>query len=227
MEAASSRLIGLWRWLFGTGIMLLIAGSAAATPVPGSPVQGPVEVLQSMTDTLVEIARQDPEVVHDIPRLREIADDVVLTRVDFEGLSRWVLGKYWRTATPQQRAAFITEFREMLLGTYLRSVSTYEDNAVRFMPLRNSGHEDRVIVNAEVDQTDGPTVNVSFRMRRVGDQWLIYDVAVEGISLVATHRTSFSREIRSSGMDSLIARLRVQNIRNSEQEAKLLSVDSE
>jgi phospholipid transport system substrate-binding protein len=165
--------------------------------------------------------------VYDIPRLREIADDVVLTRVDFEGLSRWVLGKYWRTATPQQRAAFIAEFREMLLGSYLRSVSTYEDNAVRFLPLRNSRHEDRVIVNAEVDQPNGPTVHVSFRMRQVGDQWLIYDVAVEGISLVATHRTSFSREIRTSGMDSLIARLRVQNMRNSEEEARLLSVESE
>jgi phospholipid transport system substrate-binding protein len=64
-------------------------------------------------------------------------------------------------------------------------------------------------------------------MRRAGDRWLIYDVAVEGISLVATHRTSYSREIRNRGMDSLIARLRVQNIRNSQEEAKLLSVESE
>lgn len=222
MEAASYSLQRLYHWLLTTGVMLFVAGPAVANPA-----QGPVEVLQSMTNSLIEIAREDPDVVNDIPRLREIADDVVLTRVDFEGLSRWVLGKYWRTATPQQRAAFIAEFREMLLGTYLRSVSTYEDNSVRFLPLRNSRHENRVIVHAEVDQHNGPTVHVSFRMRQVGDQWLIYDVAVEGISLVATHRTSFSREIRSSGMDSLIARLRVQNIRNSEEEARLLSVESE
>ena len=222
MGAASDSLKRLGYWLRVAGVMLVVAGPAVANPA-----QSPVEVLQSMTDTLVAIASEDPDVVYDIPRLREIADDVVLTRVDFEGLSRWVLGKYWRTATPQQRAAFIAEFREMLLGSYLRSVSTYEDNAVRFLPLRNSRHEDRVIVNAEVDQPNGPTVHVSFRMRQVGDQWLIYDVAVEGISLVATHRTSFSREIRSSGMDSLIARLRVQNIRNSEEEARLLSVESE
>jgi phospholipid transport system substrate-binding protein len=222
MGAASDSLKRLGHSLRVAGVMLFIAGPAVANPA-----QGPVEVLQSMTDTLVAIASEDPDVVYDIPRLREIADDVVLTRVDFEGLSRWVLGKYWRTATPQQREAFIAEFREMLLGSYLRSVSTYEDNAVRFLPLRNSRHEDRVIVNAEVDQPNGPTVHVSFRMRQVGDQWLIYDVAVEGISLVATHRTSFSREIRSSGMDSLIARLRVQNIRNSEEEARLLSVESE
>ena len=222
MEAGNYSLKWLGHWLFTTGVMLFVAGAAVANPS-----QGPVEVLQSMTDTLVEIAEQDPDVVNDIPRLREIANDVVLTHIDFEGLSRWVLGKYWRTATPQQRAAFITEFREMLLGSYLRSVSAYEDNAVRFLPLRNSGHEDRVVVNAEVDQTNGPTVNVAFRMRRVGDHWLIYDVAVEGISLVATHRTSYSREIRSRGMDSLIARLRVQNIKNGEEEARLLSVESE
>lgn len=216
MEVGSYSLKWLGHWLFTAGVMLFVAAPAVANPA-----QGPVEVLQSMTDTLIEIAREDPDVVNDIPRLREVAYDVVLTRVDFEGLSRWVLGKYWRTATAQQRAAFITEFREMLLGTYLRSVSTYEDNGVRFLPLRNSRHEDRAIVNAEVDQPNGPTVHVAFRMRLVGEQWLIYDVAVEGISLVATHRTSFSREIRSSGMDSLIARLRVQNIKNSEEEAAL------
>ena len=212
----------LGRGLFIAGVLLFFTTPAVATPA-----QGPLEVLQSMTDTLVEIAREDPEVVHDIPRLREIAYDVVLTNVDFEGLSRWVLGKYWRAATPQQREAFMTEFREMLLGSYLRSVSSYEENAVRFMPLRDNPHKDRVIVNAEVDRPNGPTVDVAFRMRQVGEQWLIYDVAVEGISLVATHRTSFSREIRSSGMDSLIARLRVQNIRNGEEEARLLSTESE
>ena len=222
MQAGNYSLKWLGHWLFTTGAMLFVAGSAVANPA-----LGPVEVLQSMTDTLVEIAEQDPGVVNDIPRLRKIADDVVLTHVDLEGLSRWVLGKYWRTATAQQRAAFIAEFREMLLGNYLRSVSAYEDNAVRFMPLRNSGHKDRVVVNAEVDQTNGPTVHVAFRMRRAGDQWLIYDVAVEGISLVATHRSSYSQEIRNRGMDSLIARLRVQNTRNSQEEAKLLSVESE
>jgi phospholipid transport system substrate-binding protein len=152
-------------------------------------------------------------------RLRAIAGEVVLPRVDFNAMSRWVLGKYWRTATPQQRAAFIVEFREMLLGTYLRSVSSHKGHGVRYLPIRGDLQKGRTMVHVEVDQPNGPVVHVMFRMRRVGSTWLIYDVVVEGISLVATHRTSFSREIHNSGMDSLIARLHARNMSRAEEEA--------
>lgn len=194
---------------------LLLAGLMLGLSRPCTAEQGPVEVLQAMTDTLVDIVTRDPDVIQDKARLRAIAHEVVLSRVDFNGLSRWVLGKYWRTATPQQRTAFIAEFREMLLGSYLRSVTAYEGNVVRFLPFRGEQRKGRAIVNAEVEQPDGPDINVSFRMRRVTNQWLIYDVAVEGISLVATHRTSFSREIRDSGLDNLIAQLRARNVSNA------------
>ncbi|MGB5178819.1 MAG: ABC transporter substrate-binding protein [Gammaproteobacteria bacterium] len=78
------------------------------------------------------------------------------------------------------------------------------DNAVRFLPLRGERENGLAVVNAEVDQPGGPVVQVMFRMHQVTDEWLIYDVAVEGISLVATHRSSFSRQIRNSGMDRLL-----------------------
>lgn len=186
---------------------------------PAIAEQGPVEVLQTMTDTLLDIVRQDPDVIHDEGRLRVIANEVIFSRVDFDTLSRWVLGKYWRTASPQQRTAFIDEFREMILRSYLRSVSAYRDNGVRFLPPRSDREKGLAVVNAEIDQPDGPVAHVTFRMRRVTEEWKIYDVAVEGISLVATHRTSFSQQIRSDGMDSLIARMRARNTDNASGEA--------
>ena len=185
---------------------------------PAMAEQGPVEVLQAMTDTLLDIVRQDPDVIHDEVRLRVIANEVIFPRVDFDTLSRWVLGRYWRTASPQQRAAFIAEFREMILRSYLRSVSAYRDNGVRFLPLRGDLEKGLAVVNAEIDQPDGPVAHVMFRMRLVTEEWKIYDVAVEGISLVATHRTSFSQQIRSDGMDSLIARLHARNVDSASQE---------
>lgn len=186
---------------------------------PGMAEPGPVEVLQTMTDTLTDIVKRDPDIIYNMAELRTVAADVVLPRVDFNAMSRWVLGKYWRTATAQQRAAFIVEFREMLLGTYLSAVSAHKGQSARFLPVRGDLQEGRVIVNAEVDQPGGPDVHVTFRMRRVGNEWLIYDVAVEGVSLVATHRTGFSREIRKSGMDSLVARLHSRNMSRAEEEA--------
>jgi phospholipid transport system substrate-binding protein len=191
--------------------LCLLTGLLLGLSRPGLAGQGPVEVLQSMTETLLEIVRQDPDVIHDTARLRDIATEVVLPRVDFNALSRWVLGKHWRTATAQQRSDFIIEFREMLLGNYLRSVSEYRDNTIRFMPLRGEQQAESVTVNAEVEQPDGPVVHVSFRMHNVANEWLIYDVSVEGISLVTTHRSSFSQQIHNSGMDGLIESLRSLN----------------
>jgi phospholipid transport system substrate-binding protein len=105
----------------------------------------------------------------------------------------------------------MTQFREMLLVTYLRNVTSYRETAVRFLPLRAAPQDDRVVVQAEVEPQGMPVVNVMFRMHRVDGQWLIYDVAVEGVSLVATHRSGFSQEISRNGLDGLIARLAEMN----------------
>jgi phospholipid transport system substrate-binding protein len=172
---------------------------------------GPVEMLQATTEQVLALVRQDPDVLEDPLRLRVIANEIVLPHVDFPALSRWVLGKHWRQATPQQRAAFIDAFRELLLGTYLRSVSRYRDNAISFRPLAEAPATDRVAINAEITQPGAPVVHAVFKLHRPAGKWLIYDVAVEGVSLVATHRSSFYREISRSGLDGLIDRMQAHN----------------
>jgi len=191
-------------WLVAAGMFVGIAAPALADP-------GPVAVLEEMTGHVTDVVRRDTGILKDPVRLRALANEGVLPYVDFEALSRWVLGKYWRQATPAQRDAFMAEFREMLFLNYLRKVNAYRETAVRFQPLRSEPQDGRVEVQAEVEPEGAPVVNVLFRMHRVGDRWLIYDVAVEGISLVATHRSGFSQEISRNGLDGLIARLAEMN----------------
>jgi phospholipid transport system substrate-binding protein len=183
---------------------------------------GPVETLVAMTSTLEKIVEQDPDVVNDPQRLRDIAHEVVLPNVDIRTLSRWALGKNWRSATPEQRDAFVMEFQELLLSTYLRQVKTYQGEVARFLPLRGEQKPGQAVVNAEIDQPNGPIVHAIFRMHKVEQGWLIYDVSVEGISLVATHRSSFSREVRNGGLDKLIARLHDMNERNAEESSEMV-----
>ena len=194
-------------------LLCMFLGMALGKPVLAE--MGPVETLATMTATLEEIVNQDPAVIHDPQRLRTIAHEVVLPNVDIRTLSRWVLGKNWRTATPEQRDAFVLEFQELLLNTYLRQVKTYQGEVARFLPLRGEQKAGQAVVNAEIEQPNGPMVHVIFRMHKVQQGWLIYDVSVEGISLVATHRSSFSREVRDGGLDNLIARLHDMNERNA------------
>ena len=187
----------------------------------GMPLQlradpGPAELLQTVTDQVLEIVRRDPGILGDQARLRGIANELILPHIDFMTLSRWVLGKHWRQATPEQRNRFIAVFREMLLNSYLRSVTGYRDNTVQFMPLRPGQPDGRALVDAEISQPSGPPIHAEFRLHRVDTQWLIYDVAVEGISLVATHRSSFSREISNNGIAGLLGRLEEMNAADAE-----------
>ena len=149
---------------------------------------GPVEMLQLMTTTLENVVKND--------------------------MSRWVLGKNWRAASHEQRENFVVEFRELLLSTYLRQVKTYNGESARFLPLRGEQREGQAVVNAEIVQPNGPIIHATFRLHQPQAEWMIFDVSVEGISLVATHRSGFNTEIRNSGIDELIARLHKLNESN-------------
>ena len=201
------------RWLLILPVMAALSSAVAGEEA------GPVEMLQGLTEQLIAIADSRPEILDDPAELRKIANEVVMPHVDFLMLSQRVLGKSWRTATVAQQEFFVSEFRELLLGTYLRSVSAYKDNRVRYLPVRTDAQEKRVLVNAVVEQKNGPPVHTAFRLHRAENEWMIYDVIVEGISLVATHRSTFAQVIHNHGIDGLIDRLRERNSQNSAEQA--------
>lgn len=203
-------------------ILLLLPGLVPWAPALAE--KSPVEVLKGMSDHVLEIIRQDPSVLDDKARLREIANEVVIPNVDFIALSQSVLGVEWRKATPEQRAVFEREFRSLLINTYLTSISRadYHGQSIKYLPMRSPPAGDRAEVDAEVEQPNGPLIHVQFRMyRRSGDGWKVYDVVVEGVSLVITQRSSFSSIIRDKGLDGLIAMLEERNTSGSDPPGKI------
>ncbi len=185
--------------------------------VPCAPVlaeKSPVEVLQGMSDHVLEIIQKDPSVLDDKVRLRAIADQVVIPNIDFIALSQSVLGITWRKATPEQREVFEREFRSLLMNSYLNSISRadYQGQSIKYLPLRNPPTGDRAEVDAEIEQPSGPLIHAQFRMYRRDDgNWKVYDVVVEGVSLVITQRSSFSSIIHEKGLSGLIALLEERN----------------
>ena len=172
---------------------------------------GPAEMLTVMTDRVLVEIRNDPAILDNEDRTRSLADELILPNIDFRVASQWVLGKHWRTASPSQREAFVGEFRALLVNTYLHSLKKYQGNTVRILAARPGQPQGRAVVDAEVLQPDGPLIKVVFRLHRRKNDWLVYDIVIEGISLVATHRSGFATEIRDKGLDSLIAHLVVRN----------------
>ena len=178
----------------------------------GNPERDPQELLQELTENILQEVQKDPAQLNDVNRVRELAERHIIPHIDFDAAAQWVLGKYWRTATDRQRADFVREFRSLLLNTYMRSISNYQNNRITFMPARGDIASGRVEVDVEVELPGGPPAHLAFRMHNARGSWLVYDITVEGVSLVATHRSGFAREISEQGLDSLIARLARKNM---------------
>lgn len=183
--------------------------------------ESPIDVLKGMSDRVIAIVEQDPDILNDKARLRTVADAIIVPHVDFVVFSKWVLGKYWRQATPEQRELFIREFRETLINSYLSSITRddYKKQTIHYEPLRGSEDPDKALVDATVEQPNGPLIHVQFRMYRNNEgNWLVYDVVVEGVSLVTTHRSNFSSIIREKGLDGLITMLEEHNLPSAGQD---------
>ena len=209
-----------WLCALLSGVFCLLVQCPVA--LAGQP--DPRVLLQEMTDQVLAEIRKDPEQLQDVARVRVLADRYILPHIDFYAAAQWVLGKHWRMASEQQRQRFAAEFRALLLNTYLRSITTYHENVIRILPLRAAPQADRAEVDAEVEQPGGPTIHVGFRLHRAAGEWLVYDITIDGISLVTTHRSGFSREITEQGLDSLIARLsRMNSDATAERAAPLAS----
>lgn len=225
------RFIKTNRYLNVTGsvLVLLTALFSSNTPVfadadadaDADRGPGPVEVLKTMTDRLQEIIIEKPAVLDDYASMRTIVNELVVPHVDFQVMSRWVLGKHWRTATPEQRDTFSVRFKEVLIRTYLSSLgnsggdSDYQGQVIRYLPLDNADNASKVIVRSEVEQPNMQPIDVRFRMYRKENDWKIYDVIVEGISMVATNRSSYSAVIRKEGLDGLLAKLYARETRST------------
>jgi phospholipid transport system substrate-binding protein len=126
-------------------------------------------------------------------------------------MSRSVLGKHWLNATEKQREAFVHEFRVLLVRTYSTALLEYHDQSIEYLPLRGEAGATDVTVRTEVRRSNGPSIPISYDLYFSNGQWLVYDVNIDRVSLVANYRSSFSTQIRRDGLDSLLEQLNKRN----------------
>ena len=200
---------GFMRLLLGS-LVLCIAGLVCAPRVSAG--ADPQEaVRQASEQVLIELEREGAALTSDPRRLYALVDTVMLQLMDFNRMSRWVLGKHWKTATPEQQSRFSGEFRRMQVRTYATALAGYSGQRIQFLPQRDSGTADEAVVRAEIQQPGGLAIPVQFSLYRSGDVWKAYDVLIDGISLVANYRTSFGAEVRNGGLDALIQSMAARN----------------
>lgn len=192
------------------GFLLLLA-LLGWNPALAAPVS-PLEVVRSTSEQMLDRLRAERSLIEAEPaRLYGLVEDIVLPHFDFRRMAQWVLGKYWRRATPEERERFTSEFRTLLVRTYSTALLDYTDQEIHYLPLKLPEGASDATVRTEVVQPGGPPIPIDYRMYWDGSEWKVYDVAINGVSLVANYRSTFAAEIRQRGLDALIARLAERN----------------
>jgi phospholipid transport system substrate-binding protein len=192
------------KWLLS---VLLLGMSASAWAI-----QAPQDLVTETTDKITSALRAEQDKIKADPsRLYAIVDEIVLPHFDFGAMSSWVLGKHWRTANEDEKARFTAEFRTLLVRTYAKALNDNYDRKIALLPMRDKAGSDDVTVRTEVQQEAGFPIPIDYKMHLQGGAWKVYDVSVDGLSLVANYRTSFAKEIRQDGLPKLIDRLADRN----------------
>jgi phospholipid transport system substrate-binding protein len=144
-------------------------------------------------------------------RLPAALGDLVNPYFDFSSMTQSAMGKHWRSASSSEKRTITDEYSRLLIRTYGAAVLNYSGKPIDYGQPRRSKDGKRVEVPSEVTPASGKPVSIDYRMHLVGSKWMVYDVKIDGISLIANYRTSFANEIRKGGMPGLITALRAKN----------------
>ena len=163
------------------------------------------KMLKALEDNQAELEKS-PEKIY------SLVEDILMPYFDFEKMSKLALGKNWRQLDKEQRVQFVEEFRLLLIRTYSTAMLEYTNEEIRLLPFRDDVSRKRVTVPMEVIQPAGPSMPMALSLfQNDSSEWKVYDVKIDGISLVTNYRSSFATEIRNKGVDSLISDLAERN----------------
>ena len=156
---------------------------------------------------------KDKTFIKDFAKVNQFVNEAILPSTDFEKISALVLGKLWKTATPDERERFKKEFQTLLVRTYSRAFVEFKDWSIRYLPIEMETEATKVIVKTEVLQPGLKPVAVDYRMLQTDGDWKAYDILIEGVSLVTNYRTTFSTEVQNKGsLNAVIDGLAKRNV---------------
>jgi phospholipid transport system substrate-binding protein len=192
---------------FVAGLSLVVAAGLLLWP-PGSAVAaGPTEQLKTSVEQIVKIL-EDPSLKPDA-RLKErraaIRKEAALI-FNFTETARRALGRHWQSLSEKDRTEFTGLFTDLIERAYISKIERYSGERIAYAGEAVDGA--LATVRTRFVTKQGTEIPVDYRMQRDGDRWLVYDVAVEGISLVNNYRTQFDKIIQTSSYAELVRKLK-------------------
>lgn len=188
--------------LFLVVSLFLMAGIAQAEII------APDVLIKDTAQDVITIVKQDKDIQSgNQKKILALVDAKILPNFDFTRMTQLAAGKYWRQATPEQKKALVSEFRNMLVRTYTKAFTMYKDQTIEVKPLKLAATDTETTVKTQIIKVGGQPTAVDYQMKKAADGWKVFDVVIEGVSMVTSYRGTFSSQIEQSGIDSLIKSL--------------------
>lgn len=179
---------------------------------PAWAMTAPDVLAKTTTQEVLSILKTDKELKSgNLNKVYELVEAKVLPHFDFDRMTQLAVGRYWQKATAQQKESLVHEFKNLLVRTYSTSLTAFTNQTVEFKPLALKPEDTDVTVKTEVKQPGGQPIPIDYSMYKTDIGWKVYDVAIDGVSLVINYRASFGNTIRKSGVDGLIATLQAKS----------------
>jgi phospholipid transport system substrate-binding protein len=191
-------------------ILALMLAVFVALPAVAQPA--PNELIQQVTEEVLEIIRQDRDIQNgSTTKVIDLVDKKVLPHFNFLRMTALAVGRDWRKATPQQQQQLAAEFKTLLVRTYANALTGYRNQRVVYKPFRMKPEETDALVRTEVLQPGSKPIQLDYSLERQDSTWKVYDVTIAGISLVTNYRDQFGQEVRNGGIAGLIDTISAKN----------------
>jgi phospholipid transport system substrate-binding protein len=192
--------------------LVIAVGSGSAALAQAVPGPGPQQLIEQVSQQMLkDIDANRAALRADPAKLRALVDKNLLPNFDTEYASRLVLGKHWRTATPEQRSRFVEAFIQSMMRQYGNALLDFTGDRLTILPFKGDPAATTATVRTEVKRDNGTPVPVNYTMRGTPQGWKAWDVTIEGVSYVKNFRTDFGAEIDAKGLDHVINRLETEN----------------
>jgi phospholipid transport system substrate-binding protein len=191
--------------------MGLLAGVLLLASLPAAADSGASAAVKSASERMLSALEGQRSAIERNPaRIYGLVQRILVPHFDFEKITRAAVGKHWSEASPAQQKALIEGFQQLLIRTYAKALLSYSGEEIRYLP-EKPGPKSTVVVPTEVREPGSNPVPIEYKLYRDGQDWKVYDVKIDNVSLVSNYRSSFNSQIRQKGIDGLISRLSEMN----------------
>ncbi|HKA61296.1 MAG TPA: ABC transporter substrate-binding protein [Methylomirabilota bacterium] len=181
-------------------VALAMTAASASAGVPTDQLRGAVDrVLKTLDDPSL---KGQNKLAERRVAVRKIANEIF----DFAEIAKRSLAQHWQPLSEAQRNEFVGLFADLLERSYISKIETYGGEKIQYTAERMDG--DFATVSTKIVTKNGTEVPVDYRMVKRTDHWLVYDVSIEGVSLVSSYRTQFNKIIQTSSYNELVTKLR-------------------